>query len=117
MHGLGIVSQFTENITLSKVIVAPHEDSGRVIASFADCFHFSGCKGKILVDGCRTSGSHDDPMNVHGTHLKISDITADKKIKVQFMHHQTYGFEAFFAGDSIGFINPQTLQPIVYRES
>lgn len=113
MHGLGIVSQFAENITLSKVVVAPREDSGRVIASFADCFHFSGCKGKILVDGCKTSGSHDDPMNVHGTHLKISEITADKKIKVQFMHHQTYGFEAFFAGDSIGFTRPQTLQPIV----
>ncbi|AOW10298.1 right-handed parallel beta-helix repeat-containing protein [Flavobacterium gilvum] len=113
MHGLGIVSQFAENITLSKVVVAPREDSGRVIASFADCFHFSGCKGKILVDGCSTSGAHDDPMNVHGTHLKITEITADKKIKVQFMHHQTYGFEAFFAGDSISFVSPQTLKPIV----
>lgn len=113
MHGLGIVSQFAENITLSKVIVAPREDSGRVIASFADCFHFSGCKGKILVDGCKTSGSHDDPMNVHGTHLKITEISTDKKIKVEFMHHQTYGFEAFFAGDSIGFTRPQSLQPIV----
>ncbi|QKJ63406.1 right-handed parallel beta-helix repeat-containing protein [Flavobacterium sp. M31R6] len=113
MHGLGIVSQFAENITLSKVVVAPREDSGRVIASFADCFHFSGCKGKILVDGCKTSGSHDDPMNVHGTHLKIIEISADKKIKVQFMHHQTYGFEAFFAGDSISFVSPQTLKPIV----
>jgi hypothetical protein len=113
MHGLGIVSQFVENITLSKVVVAPGEGSNRVIASFADCFHFSGCKGKILVDGCRTSGSHDDPMNVHGTHLKISEISSDSKIKVQFMHHQTYGFEAFFAGDSISFVNPQTLKPII----
>jgi hypothetical protein len=31
---------------------------------------------------------------------------------VRFMHHQTYGFEAFFSGDSIAFINPQTLQPV-----
>lgn len=114
MHGLGIVSQFAENITFSKVIVAPREDSGRVIASFADCFHFSGCKGKILIDRCKTSGSHDDPMNVHGTHLKITEISENKKIKVQFMHHQTYGFEAFFAGDSISFVSPKILKPIVY---
>ncbi|OOG77348.1 right-handed parallel beta-helix repeat-containing protein [Flavobacterium sp. A45] len=114
MHGLGIVSQFAENMTLSKVIVAPREDSGRVIASFADCFHFSGCKGKILVDGCKTFGAHDDPINVHGTHLKITEISQDKKIKLQFMHHQTYGFEAFFAGDSISFVSPQTLKPIVF---
>jgi len=113
MHGLGIVSQFAKNITLSKVVVAPREDSGRVIASFADCFHFSGCKGKILVDGCKMSGAHDDPINIHGTHLKVTEITADKKIKVQFMHHQTYGFEAFFAGDSISFVSPQTLKPVV----
>lgn len=113
MHGLGIVSQFAENITLSKVTVAPRVDLGRTISSFADCFHFSGCKGKILIDGCFASGAHDDPINVHGTHLKITEITADKKIKVQFMHHQTYGFEAFFASDSISFVSPQTLKPIV----
>lgn len=114
MHGLGIVSQFAENITLSKVVVAPRENSGRVIASFADCFHFSGCKGKILVTDCKTSGAHDDPINVHGTHLKITEIAGSKKIKVQFMHHQTYGFEAFFAGDSISFVSPQSLKPIVF---
>jgi len=112
MHGLGIVSQFSENISLLKVEVAPRPESGRQISAFADCFHFSGCKGKILIDSCFTSGSHDDPINVHGTHLQITAIDAAKKITVRFMHHQTYGFEAFFAGDSIAFINPQTLMPV-----
>lgn len=111
MHGLGIVSQFSENISLFKVIVAPRENSGRIVSSFADCFHFSGCKGLVKIDSCFTSGSHDDPVNVHGTHLQI--MTADAgKIKVRFMHHQTYGFGAFFAGDSIAFVNPKTLMPV-----
>lgn len=112
MHGLGIVSQFSENISLLKVVAAPRENSGRVIASFADCFHFSGCKGLVKVDSCLTSGSHDDPVNVHGTYLQITAIDEAKKIRVRFMHNQTYGFEAFFAGDSIAFINPQTLLPL-----
>jgi hypothetical protein len=112
MHGLGIVSQFSENISLFKVAVAPGKNSGRVIASFADCFHFSGCKGLVKIDSCFTSGSHDDPVNVHGTHLQMTSIDAAQKIKLRFMHHQTYGFEAFFAGDSIAFINPQTLMPL-----
>jgi hypothetical protein len=60
MHGLGIVSQFSENISLLKVMVAPRENSGRIIASFADCFHFSGCRGLVKIDSCFTSGSHDD---------------------------------------------------------
>lgn len=112
MHGLGIVSQFSENISLLKVVVAPRENSGRIIASFADCFHFSGCKGLIKIDSCFTSGAHDDPVNVHGTHLQITQIDATKKMTVRFMHHQTYGFQAFYSGDSIAFINPKTLMPI-----
>lgn len=116
MHGLGIVSQFSENISMRKVTVAPRNDSGRVIASFADCFHFSGCKGLVLVDSCFTSGSHDDPINVHGTHLKIIGISADNNLIIRFMHHQTYGFEAFYSGDSIAFVNPQTLLLLAYSK-
>jgi len=111
MHGLGIVSQFSDNISLSKVTVAPRENSGRVIASFADCFHFSGCRGLVKIDSCFTSGSHDDPVNIHGTHLQITSVDA-AKLKVRFMHHQTYGFDAFFAGDSIAFVNPKTLMSL-----
>ncbi|MCX6230750.1 MAG: right-handed parallel beta-helix repeat-containing protein [Bacteroidetes bacterium] len=116
MHGLGIVSQFSENISLLKVNVAPRKNSGRYIATFADCFHFSGCKGRILIDSCVCIGSHDDPVNVHGTHLQIMEIKNDKKIIVRFMHHQTYGFPAFFVGDSIAFINSQTLMPLGYAK-
>ena len=111
MHGLGIVSQFSDSISLLKVTVAPRENSGRVIASFADCFHFSGCRGLVKIDSCFTSGSHDDPVNVHGTHLQIISVDA-AKLKVRFMHHQTYGFDAFFAGDSIAFVNPKTLMSL-----
>lgn len=114
MHGLGIVSQFSENITLYKVVVAPRPESGRIIAAFADCFHFSGCRGKIVIDSCHTSGAHDDPVNIHGTHLQVTGINQQEKLTVRFMHHQTYGFPAFFAGDSIAFINPQTLLPVAY---
>lgn len=109
MHGLGIVSQFAENIHLKRVVVVPRNNSGRIISSFADCFHFSGCRGLISIDSCFTSGSHDDPVNIHGTHLQITGIDASGKITVRFMHHQTYGFEAFFAGDSIAFVQAQTL--------
>ncbi|MCU0395498.1 MAG: right-handed parallel beta-helix repeat-containing protein [Chitinophagaceae bacterium] len=114
MHGLGIVSQFSENITLRKVQVAPRKESGRVISSFADCFHFSGCRGKVIVDSCFASGSHDDPINVHGTHMQITGVHGAGRLTVRFMHHQTYGFPAFFAGDSIAFVNPQTLLPLGY---
>jgi hypothetical protein len=111
MHGLGIVSQFSENISLLRVEVAPRENSGRIISSFADCFHFSGCKGLVKIDSCLTSGSQDDAVNVHGIHLQIVKVNAGK-VTVRFMHHQTYGFRAFFGGDSVAFVDPKTLMSL-----
>lgn len=108
INGMGLVSQFSENIAFIKVRVAPRKESGRVVAAWADCFHFSGCRGLITIDSCYTSGSHDDPINVHGTHLKIQEING-KNLVVRFIHHQTYGFEAFFKGDTVGFVKPEDL--------
>ena len=110
MHGMGIINQFNENVTLDKVIIKPREETGRKIAAFADCFHFSGCKGEIIIKNCETYGGHDDPVNVHGTHLKIIEKIAENKIKLRFMHGQTYGLEAFFKGDTLNFVHSKSLQ-------
>jgi hypothetical protein len=110
MHGLGIVNQFSENLHYDSVFVMPRPGSGRVISSFADCMHFSGCKGQVTIENCKFKGAHDDPINVHGTHLEITQIISPTTIKVRFMHPQTYGFEAFFVGDSVAFVHSAKLQ-------
>ncbi|WAC12546.1 right-handed parallel beta-helix repeat-containing protein [Dyadobacter pollutisoli] len=110
MHGLGIVSQFSENLNYDSVFVEPAQNSGRVIASSADGMHFSGCRGQITISNCRFSGLHDDPINVHGTHLKVTEIVSPNSLKIKFMHHQTYGFEAFSAGDTVAYLHSASLQ-------
>ncbi|SEW53858.1 right-handed parallel beta-helix repeat-containing protein [Chitinophaga arvensicola] len=110
MHGLGIVSQFSENLYYDHMEIAPDKKHGRIMATFADGMHFSGCKGEIVITNSHFQGLHDDPINVHGTHLVISEKTGPRTLKLRFMHHQTYGFEAFFAGDSISFVHAATLQ-------
>lgn len=110
MHGLGIVSQFCENLDYDSVFVEPAKNSGRVIASSADGMHFSGCKGQITINHCRFSGLHDDPINVHGTHLKVTEIVSPHTVKLRFMHHQSYGFEAFMVKDSVALLHAASLQ-------
>ncbi len=110
MHGLGMVSQFSENIEFSNCDFTPAD--GRTITSTADFFQFSGCKGKIIIDSCKAWGAHDDYVNVHGTHLRI--VEADyiqNKILVRFMHPESWGFQAFDKGDVIDFIKWDTLIP------
>ncbi len=110
MHGLGIISQFCENLSYDSVFITPQEGSGRVIASSADGMHFSGCKGQITINHCLFNGMHDDPVNVHGTHLQVTEIISPTILKIRFMHHQTYGFIAFDKDDSVGFVHAQSLQ-------
>lgn len=110
MHGLGMVSQFCENVAFENCDFTPAE--GRTIASTADFFQFSGCRGKLTVDSCKAYGAQDDYVNVHGTHLRIIDADEIKKtITVRFMHAESWGFQAFEAGDELEFIKWDTLIP------
>ena len=110
LGGMGIVHQFSENLTYDHVDFAPRPGSGRTTCGWADLLHFSGCRGQILVTDCKLSGSHDDPINVHGTHLRIVDRPAPDQVLVRFMHPQTYGLEAFVPGDDIEFVNHLSLR-------
>lgn len=109
MHGLGIVSQYTENITMRRVTCAPRPEAKRLVASSADFMHFSGCRGKVTIENCRFSGSHDDPINVHGTNLRMTEKLASNKLKLRFMHGQSYGFNAFFPGDTVAFVHSASM--------
>lgn len=110
MHGLGMVSQFCENVTYKNcdLTPAPH----RTITSTADFFQFSGCKGNLVIENCKAQGAHDDYINVHGTHLRIIETDYENNsIIVRFMHDESWGFQAFEVGDELEFIKWNTLQP------
>ncbi len=110
MHGLGMVSQYCENVSFINCDLTPAH--GRTVASTADFFQFSGCKGKLLIDGCAARGAHDDYVNVHGTHLRIIEKNdGENSLLVRFMHDESWGFQAFEKGDELEFIRWDTLQP------
>ncbi len=110
MHGLGMVSQFCNNVFYKNCDFTPKE--GRTIASTADFFQFSGCKGDLIIENCKAWGAQDDYVNVHGTHLRvISQRKKENSITVRFMHPESWGFQAFEKGDIIEFIKWDTLIP------
>gem|GEM_PF-83011 len=104
MHGMGLVNQFSENLTFDSVSIAPDEAGSRTTAAWADCLHIFGCRGKVVVKDCVFSGAHDDAINVHGTYLRVVERLPGNQIKVRFMHPQTFGFAAFQSGDEVEFV-------------
>lgn len=110
MHGLGMVAQFCENVRFTDCDFTP--GTGRTIASTADFFQFSGCRGQLTVENCKAWGAQDDYVNVHGTHLRIVETDpAENRMTVRFMHEETWGIQAFEAGDRLEFIRYDTLLP------
>jgi hypothetical protein len=111
MHGMGIVSQLCQNITLDSVVVKPDEASGRTCAAWADILHFSDCRGQIEIKNSYLSASNDDAVNVHGVYQRIVGQPLPNQLKLRFMHGQTYGFNAYAPGDSIELIHGNSLLP------
>src|SRR3712207_9243728 len=58
------------------------------------------------------SGAQDDCVNVHGTHLRIDSLMAGNRLRVRFMHPQSYGFNAFFVGDTAAFVKSSAMRRI-----
>lgn len=112
LGNFGIVGQMSENLTYRKLTFEPEYGSGRTCAGFADFVQMSGCKGRIMIEDSRFLGAHDDPINIHGTHLKVTEFPASDRIVVKYMHPQTYGFQSFLPGNEIEFIHPNTLLPL-----
>ena len=107
MHGMGLIVQNSSDITVKNFKAEPEE--GRTNSCFADVMHFSGCRGRINIEGCRAVGAQDDAINVHGTHLRITKSDSNG-ITVRFEHPQTVGIGGFAVGDEVACVNPDTLQ-------
>lgn len=112
MGNFGLVGQYSENITYDNIRCRPRLGSERTNAGFADFVQMSGCKGNIRIVNSIFEGSHDDPINIHGTHLKAVASDAPDRLTVRFMHGQTYGFDAFSEGDQVEIVDRHTLNPI-----
>jgi polygalacturonase len=102
--GLGILSQFSEILTFRRVNSIPNPAKDRILAGHDDGFHYSNCKGQITVENCRFHTLMDDPINVHGTSVRILEKKGDRTLVCKYMHGQSIGMVWARAGEKIGFI-------------
>lgn len=108
--GLGVLAQYSENLSYHNLQVVPNKQKGRYFSGHDDGCHFSNCKGQILVDHCAFEGLMDDPINVHGTAVQVIEKRSATQLLCRFMHEQSVGMPWAHAGDTIGFINHETMQ-------
>ncbi len=102
--GLGILCQYSENLIFDSINFVPNLLKNRYLSGHDDGFHFSNCKGKIEVNNCRFLGLMDDPVNVHGTSVRIIKKLGEKKLVCKFMHEQSISLPWGRPDERIGFI-------------
>lgn len=111
VEGMGLLAQFSENITLEKFSVClKGDDDPRYFTTQADATHFSGCKGKIISCNGKYEGMMDDAINVHGTYLKVVKRIDDHTLVGRYMHSQAWGFEWGCPGDEVQFVRSKTME-------
>lgn len=109
LGNFGIVGQYSENLTYDHIRCAPAPESDRTGAGFADFVQMSSCRGKIRILNSYFEGAHDDPINVHGTHLKVTEWRGARQAVVSYRHHQTFGFTPFTRGDEVELVSAASL--------
>ncbi len=107
--GLGILSQFAENLTFRRVNCVPNPAKKRILSGHDDGFHYSNCKGNITVDQCRFKALMDDPINVHGTSVRIMEKVDANTLLCKFMHEQSVGMIWAREGENIGYIENNSM--------
>jgi hypothetical protein len=107
--GLGILSQFSENLSFTRVNSVPNPAKNRILSGHDDGFHYSNCRGQIIVDRCRFHALMDDPINVHGTSVRVMEKPDANTLICKFMHGQSIGMIWARPGERVGFIENNSL--------
>ncbi|WP_314148510.1 glycosyl hydrolase family 28-related protein [uncultured Leifsonia sp.] len=111
LHGLGVVAQRCRDVTVEAVAFQAPREEGRSSAAFADFLQLAMLEGEVVVRDCVFDGPHDDPINIHGTYLRVADAGTDA-IVLSFPHPESAGFPVFSAGDRLELVDAETLQAL-----
>ncbi|QOD61757.1 alpha-1,3-galactosidase B [Polaribacter haliotis] len=107
--GLGILSQYCENITMKKVNMIPNPKKNRYLSGHDDGLHFMGCKGDIIVDNCDAQGLMDDAINIHGTYVPVLERVNDTVLKCSYAHDMSLGLIWAKENDKVSFVNKKNM--------
>ena len=110
--GLGILAQFSEDLTFDRYRAIPNPAKNRYFGGGDDGIQISNCKGKVSIKNCEFKGLMDDPVNVHGTSVQVKEIISSYQIKCKFMHDQSIGLNWGHTGDRVSFIDHSNMSSL-----
>lgn len=112
--GLGILAQFSHNLSFRQIKIIPNISRGRRITSgHDDGIHLSCNSGHITVENCYFYGLMDDPLNIHGIATRILKKENKNILMGEFAHPQSQGFHQWaLQGHKVAFIKTDDMSQL-----
>lgn len=107
--GLGLLAQHSEHVRIDGFRYIPKPGSGRLFSSRDDGLQVSCCKGLVRVEHCVFEGMMDDPVNVHGFYLPVTQRIDDRTLRLRLPNNQGQK-EWGEAGERVEYILADSLQ-------
>ncbi|MDF3078980.1 MAG: Alpha-galactosidase, family [Sphingobacteriaceae bacterium] len=104
--GMAFVAEDSEDIHLNGFRVLPDPNDHRMLSTTADATHFSGCRGKILMENCVFQKQLDDATNIHGMYVQVADVQGNVA-GINIGHFQQTGNSFGHPGDQVVAVNPE----------
>ena len=111
LSGFGWLTQMCKDVEFKGVDFLPRYGTGKYTTSNADQLHVAGCGGYFKVTDCNFSLSHDDPINVHGSYMRVEEVIDSRTLKLRYIHGQQGGFRQFHPDDEVLFYSRTYLEP------
>lgn len=110
LSGFGWLTQMSKDTEFNNVNFLPREGTGKYTTSNADQIHVAGASGYFNVIDCNFSMAHDDPINIHGSYLRVEEVIDDHTLRLKYIQGQQGGFPAYFPGDEVTFYSRLNLE-------
>jgi hypothetical protein len=109
--GMGLLAQRCEDVALRRFSVVPDAKAGRHVSTHYDATHFTGCRGRVLIEDGEFRNMLDDAMNVHGVYLQVLRRVDARRLLARMAHFQAQGFTVVEPGDRVRLARQGTLMP------
>lgn len=112
--GLGILAQFSRDLTFRRIRMEPNRAAGRMFAGgHDDGIHLSADSGLITVEECSFMGLMDDPLNLHGIAARLERVENSRTVIGRFVHPQSNGFDLWaLPGHAIAVLDGQDMHSL-----
>ena len=114
LAGFGWLTQMSKDTEFNGINFLPRQGTGKYTTSNADQIHVAGAAGYFNVINCNFSMAHDDPINIHGSYLRVEEVIDSKTLRLAYIHGQQGGFTAYHPGDQVMFYSRTHLESVAH---